>query len=146
MNIRSIIALVLALVAMLMINVSHVDAARVKTYTPEQIEQLQSYASDLAQIRDRMPELANLIQQQDWIYTRNFIHGPLGEIRVKMFGLTRNLLPDAQGSARQLSSNLFESLNAMDQAAQSKDYKAAIRSYAEVVRDLDTFLSLVPRG
>jgi photosystem II protein PsbQ len=146
---RPILAVLLALVTVFMLNVGSVTAAKTKkpqVYTSEQLEQIKTYATDLQAIRDRFPELAALIQKQDWTFTRNFIHGPLGELRIQTLNLTRNLLPDAQPAALSLSKSLFSDLVAIDLAAEKGTYQPAIRNYAKSVKDLDAFLALVPEA
>jgi len=147
-KLRSIIVVVLALVLVVVLNLGSVAEAkpRPKAYTAEQIEQIQAYVSDLSAVRDRLPELATLIQKQNWIFVRNFIHGPLGEVRTKMLNLSRNLLPDAQPQSRAAAKLVFNHLVAIDEAAAKGDYKAAIRNYAQTIRDFDGFLQLVPQA
>ncbi len=149
-NYRSVVAFILALVTAFLLNMGHAEAAKkVKkppTYTSEQLEQIQVYATDLQALRDRLPELATLITQRDWTFTRNFIRGPLGELRVEMLNLSRTLLPDAQKSAQTLSKTVSADLVAIDQAAQDKNYQVAIRKYASAIKDFDAFLALVPES
>ncbi|UBF24231.1 photosystem II protein PsbQ [Kovacikia minuta CCNUW1] len=147
---RAIFAVVLAFALVVLVSLGSVAEAKRPTqpltYTSEQIAQLQTYASDLSAIRDRLPELADLIQKQDWVFVGNFIHGPLGEIRTKMNFLAQNLLPADQKQARSIAKLVASNLIAIDQAAKDKNYKAAIRNYAETIRDLDDLLQLVPKG
>lgn len=148
-NYRSVLAMILALVTALMLNVHSVEAAKVKkplTYTSDQLEQLGEYTADLQQMRDRLPELGSLINQKDWTFTRNFIHGPLGELRVKMLNVARTLLPDAQPGAKKLAKEVFDDLVAIDLAAQNQNFQAAIKKYAEALKDFDEFLSLIPEA
>ncbi len=76
---RTVLVIVLSLVAVVLLNLGNVAEAKRPakplSYTSEQISQIQATASDLSSIRDRMPELANLIQKQDWVFVGNFIHG-----------------------------------------------------------------------
>ena len=149
MNYRSIVAAILALVIVMLVNLNLVAEAKTATpttYTPDQIEQIQDYVAELSTFRDRLPELANLIQKQDWIYVRNFIHGPLGEIRATMLNVSRNLLPQEQAQARKVAKSVADNLVAIDRAALDGNYKVAVRNYAETVRDLATFLELVPKA
>ncbi len=148
-KIRSIVSAALALLMVLVMGVGRVEAAKVKkplTYVPEQIEQIQGYATELQAMRDRLPELGLLIQQRDWTFARNLIHGPLGELRVKMQNVSRNLLPDAQPAARTLAKEVFNDLTALDLAAQNSNAAAAQREYSAVVKDFDAFLALVPEA
>jgi photosystem II protein PsbQ len=150
LNYRSVVACILALVTAFLLNVGHAEAAKkVKqppTYTAEQLEQIQAYAAELQTMRDRLPELAPLITRKDWTFTRNFIHGPLGELRIQMQNLSRTLLPDAQKSAQTLAKTVFDDLVAIDQAAQDNNYQVAIRKYASMTKDFDAFLALVPEA
>src|SRR4028119_561762 len=94
---RSILSLILAMVAVFLISCGSPTVAKVPpTYTAAQIEQIKEYAPTLLALRDRMSEIPVLIQRRDWIGVRNFIHGPLGELRLKMTYITRNLLPTDQ--------------------------------------------------
>ncbi len=148
-NFRSILALLLTVVMTFLLNMGSVEAAKVKkpvTYAPEQLEQIEVYAGDVQALRDRLPELAELIQNQDWTFTRNFIHGPYGELRVVMQNLSRNLLPDAQLDARTLAKTVFDDLVQIDLAAQQGNYKTAMREYGNTVKDFDSFLALVPEA
>ncbi|MGA7937396.1 MAG: photosystem II protein PsbQ [Kovacikia sp.] len=147
---RAVLAVVLALVAVVLLNLGNVAEAKRPakplTYTSEQVAQIQEVASELSTLRGRLPELADLIQQQDWVFVRNFIHGPLGELRTKMGFLTQKLLPNDQKQARSIAKLVADNLVAIDQAAKDGNYKAAIRNYAETIRDLDSFLQLVPNS
>lgn len=148
-NFRSLIALILVLITTLMLSVSPVEAAKVKkplTYTSDQIQQLGEYTADLQTMRDRMPELGTLINKKDWIFARNFIHGPLGELRVKMANVSRTLLPDAQPGAQKLAKEVFDDLVTIDLAAQNRNFPLAIKKYAEALKGFDEFLGLVPEA
>lgn len=149
LNYRSIFAVMLALVMALLLSVNSVEAAKVKkplTYTPDQLEQLGEYVGDLQEMRDRLPELGTLINQKDWTFARNLIHGPLGELRIKMQNVARTLLPDAQPDARKLAKEVFDDLVAIDLASQNRNFQTAIKKYAEVLKDFDNFLGLVPEA
>lgn len=143
---RSVVAILLAFVTSLMLTACSGGAVAKKppTYTSAQLELIQSYAGDLQTMRDRLPELATLITRKDWTFARNFIHGPLGELRVKMSAVARNLLPDARAGAETIAKTVFADLEAIDLAAQDANYSVAIKNYAAALKDFDAFLSLVP--
>jgi photosystem II protein PsbQ len=148
-KIRAIVSAALALLVVLVIGVGQVEAAKVKqpsTYAPEQLEQIQDYATDLQAMRDRLPELGKLVQQKDWTFVRNFIHGPLGELRIKMQNVSRTLLPDAQPAARKLAKDVFNDLIALDLAAQKSKADVAQREYSAALKSFDSFLALVPEA
>lgn len=150
-NVRSIFSIALALVLTLVLNLGNAAEAKKlapkpPTYTSEQIAAIQEYTADISAVKDRLPELAKLIQEQDWTYVKNFIRGPMGEIRTKMLGAARNLPPEAQKQARAAAKLVADNLIAIDMAADNRDYKLAIRNYGETVRDIDAFLQLLPQG
>ena len=43
--------------------------------------------------RDRLPELATLVNEKDWTFTRNLIHGPMQEVGREMLYINQRLLP-----------------------------------------------------
>jgi photosystem II protein PsbQ len=141
---RSILALILAFVAVVLVSCGSPTAMKPPTYTPTQIEQLQSYKADLQVMRDRFPELATLLTRREWTSAKNFIHGPLGELRRKMSLVSRNLLPTDQKQAQKISQDIFDHLVKIDQAADNTDFTLAIRNYNEVIGDLDAFFQLIP--
>jgi photosystem II protein PsbQ len=114
------------------------------TYSPAQLEQIQEYAPRIVAIRERMGELQRLIKTRDWIDVSNFIHGPLGELRLDMTYLTRNLLAKDQPAARQATRELFNHLVSIDKAAEIGNYQRAMSYYQAASADIDNFLQLVP--
>ena len=144
---RSILSLILALVATFLVSCGSPTQAKVpQTYTPSQIEQIQEYVPGILALRDRMKEIPSMIQRQDWIDVSDFIHGPLGELRLKMTYVTRNLLPKDQQGAREATRNLFDDLVKIYQAAEQADAKKAIANYRDALTDLDAFLKYVPQA
>ncbi len=97
-------------------------------------------------MRDRLPELQALIEKEDWTFVRNFIHGPLGELRVKMSAVTRDLLPNAQKPSRQAAKEVFDALVTIDRAADKADSELAVREYSKAVKAFDAFFQLVPQA
>jgi len=143
---RSVIAFVLMLLTTMLVSCSNVTEAKPLSYTTAQVEEIQTYAADLLALRDRLPELADLVQKENWTFVRNFIHGPLGELRTKMIYLSRNLLPTDQAKADALAKETFQSLVALDAAAEKADYKVAVRNLSKTVKGLNDFLELVPNS
>jgi photosystem II protein PsbQ len=143
---RSILGLICCtLLAIVMVGCGGPAAVK-PTYTPERIAEIQGYKTELQELSDRLPELQELIQKEDFIFARNFIHGPLGEIRVLMSRVTGDLLPKDQKPARDLAKQIANDLVEIDQASAENDYKAAIRYYGETLKDLESFYSLLPKG
>ncbi|MBE9032164.1 photosystem II protein PsbQ [filamentous cyanobacterium LEGE 11480] len=145
---RSIVALAMAFVMTLFVAFASPAEARTKakkapSYTAEQIESIQSYVTDIDMMRGRLTELGDLIDQEDWIFARNFIHGPLGELRFKMLGIARELSPDASKEARSQISDVFNQLNLIDRAAADKNGQAARKAFNTMNAGIEGFLDFV---
>lgn len=143
---RSLLGVVLAFACAFLVSCSNATEVKPPTYTSTQLEQIQQYVSEIEANSDRLPELAKLIQNENWTFVKNFIHGPLGDLRAKMSQIERNLLPNDKPKARTASKQVFEDLVNMDAAAQAQDYKTTIRSYAALQKDINAFLDLTPKG
>lgn len=144
---RSILSLILVLVASFLISCSSPTVAKVpETYSPEQIQRIQAYLPKIVDVRDRAPELADLIQKRDWIFVGNFIHGPMAELRLAMNYVTSNLLSKDQPTGRKLTRELFDDLVKIDKAAADGSYQQATSYYKAALEDIDAFLQLVPQA
>lgn len=141
---RSILALILAMVMTFVVSCSSPTAKTPPTYTAQQIEQIQPFASSVKQLRDKMSILETSIQNKNWTDVGTFIHGPLGEVRRLLSAVTRQLLPDEQKEAKEVAKDLFTSLENIDVAATSGNYPVAVKNYQAALKDFDRFLELVP--
>jgi photosystem II protein PsbQ len=142
-RLQSILILCLVLMTTLLVSCGSPTAVK-PTYTATQLVQIQKDAAGIQALRDRMLELPPLVQKQEWIDVANFIHGPLGELRVKMSHLSRSLLPDAQQPALKSAKEVFEHINLIDEAAQTRNAAKALKNYNEALKDFDTFLNQIP--
>lgn len=150
-KIRSIVALALTFVMVLCVTfVNPADAKPKKTkpltYSTEQIAEIQSYAAQVQTMRDRFGELQGLIEKEDFIFTRNFIHGPLGDLRNRMAFIAQDLYPEPREQAKAATKDLANALSAIDKASIDKDYKAAAKAYTNLNKAMDTFFSVLPKG
>jgi photosystem II protein PsbQ len=144
---RSILSLVLVAIAILLVSCSGAPAAKIPTvYTPEKIAQLQVYVEPIAQMRERMSELQNLIAKKQWVDAVALIHGPFGRLRKEMLDLSANLLIKDQKSAKKLAKDLFFRFERIDAAAKERDSGTAEIQYREAIRDFDAFLDLIPQA
>lgn len=121
-------------------------AAKAPTYSAQQIQQFQQYSSRIEGFSDRLSELKTLIDGGKWNDVRSFIHGPLGDLRLQMVNLSRDLFPDARAKALAQSKDVFNHLVKIDEAAQTGNYAVASQNAAEVVEDIKAFLQLVPQA
>jgi photosystem II protein PsbQ len=143
-RLRSILSIILVLVTTFLVSCSGPQATIPTTYSPAKIEQLQVYVQPIQEFRDRMSVLEDLIASKNWVDTRTYIHGPLGQLRQSMLGLSRSLLPKDQDKAAQLAKNLFVHFERIDAAAKEKDSSLAVAQYQDALEDFDAFLNLIP--
>ena len=143
---RSIFALMMAFLMAFLVSCSSVEAKVPTTYTTAQIQQIQRYVPTLTEFRSRMDKLGTLIQQRNWVDTKTYIHGPLGDLRNTMKTVSGSLLPKSQQQAVDLTKSLFTELVNIDLAAKDLDYAKVTASYQKAVNDFDTFLQLIPKA
>jgi photosystem II protein PsbQ len=143
---RSIFALMMAFLMTFLVSCSSVEAKVPTTYTTAQIQQIQRYVPTLTELRSRMDNLGTLIQKRNWVDTRTYIHGPLGDLRNAMRTVSGSLLPKAKEQAVDLTKSLFADLVNIDLAAKDLDYAKVTASYQKAVNDFDSFLQLIPKA
>jgi len=143
---RPLISILLVFISVLVVSCG--DGAQVKapTYSVTKLAQIQATNKNVIALSDRLPELATLIENRDWNNVKSFIHGPLGDIRTRMSGLSRELLPGTKEKALAIGKEIFVHLNKIDEAAGSNDYKVAIRNYGEALKDFASFEKLIPQA
>ena len=142
---KSILASILAVVMVFLVSCGSPTPTKPPTYTPETLEKISSYESELLEFRDRMIELEELINKPDWVDVSNLIHGPLGDLRRDMSYASRLLLlPSEQKNALAKGREVFRHLETIDLAAQEQNYPLARDNYAEALKDFDEFLTLLP--
>lgn len=142
---RAIFSVVLALVATVLVACGGATEAKAPpTYTPDTIAAIDRYMTPISTARSRMGELETLIEKENWVFARNFIHGPLGQLRGSMSYVSRNLLPGDQTEATKAADEVFEHLNNIDSAAKERNYPLARQQYKEALADFDAFLKLIP--
>ena len=144
---RSLLSLILVIVATFLVSCgSPTVATAPQTYTVANIEQIQRYVPEIVALRERTSrELQRSIQGRDWINVSNFIHGPLGELRLEMINVSRKLLPKDQERASQLTRDFFDDLVKIDQAAKDGQSERVTLNYRQALADLDNFLQLLPK-
>jgi photosystem II protein PsbQ len=143
---RPLISLLLVFISVFVVSCSDASQAKAPTYSAEQLVRIQTTSKNVTALTDRLPELSAMIQKRDWNNVKSFIHGPLGDIRVLMSGLSRELLPGTKEQALKVSKEIFVHLNKIDEAAGNNDYPGAIRNYGEAIKDITTLFTLTPKA
>ncbi|MEH2348465.1 MAG: photosystem II protein PsbQ [Nostoc sp.] len=143
---RSIFSLVLVLLATFLMSCGSPGVAIAPpTYTATQLERIQTYVPQIQAVRDRSDELTTLIKKGDWINVRNFIHGPITEVKLNLTYITPNLLPKDQPTARQITRDFFKDLVKLDKATSASNPLVALNNSQAAFADLDKFLDLLPK-
>ncbi|MGB3695237.1 MAG: photosystem II protein PsbQ [Spirulinaceae cyanobacterium] len=143
-RLRSILPLILALFATFLVSCGSGVAQAPPTYTPEKVAQIETALIPIKQAQEKLPKLAQLIADQDWIDVRNFIHGPMGLLRRNMSYVSRQLLEKDQGPANELAKEVFADFDSLDLAAKEQSLVATSESFYEIVEDFEEFLQFVP--
>jgi photosystem II protein PsbQ len=143
---RSLVGVVLVAIATLLVSCGSAPVKPPEVYTPDKIAEIQSYADRISTSEARLIELAKYIAAEDWTNVDNFIHGPLGELRQRMKLLAGKLLPADQPQALALADGVALDLNQLSEAATTRDYRAASRSFQALQSDLEALLDLVPEA
>lgn len=142
---RPILSLILILATTILVSCGSPTASAPPTYTPEKLQKIKTYRIPLDVARQRIPELGQYIDKEDWVNADTFLHGPLGLIRRDLTYLSKALLPDEQEPALEMAKDIFNHIQNIDTAVDEKNYKAAISQYKEMVSDLDVYSSLIPK-
>ena len=141
---RSIFSLLLVLVATVLVSCGSPEAAAPPTYTPDKLQTIKTYRIPVDVARDNMNKLGELIDEEDWVNTRSFIHGPLGFLRRDFRYLSDALLPDDATKAKEIADDIFLRLENLDAAAKEKDTRTVASEYRKAVADFDEYIDLVP--
>jgi photosystem II protein PsbQ len=140
---RPLISLLLVCVAVLLVSCSGPEV-KAPTYSDAQLAKIQLASKGVNTLENRLSELADLIDQKDWNNVRSFIHGPLGELRTRMVGVARELLPAQRQQALEVGKEIFVHLNKIDAAAADNNQQLAASNYSEALKDFAAFDKLLP--
>jgi photosystem II protein PsbQ len=143
---RPLISILLVFISVFVVSCGDGSQAKAPTYSPAQLAQIQTTTKNVTALTDRLPELAAMIEKRDWNNVKSFIHGPLGDIRILMSALSKELLPGTKEKALATSKEIFVHFNKIDEAAGNNDYPGAIRNYGEAMKDITTLFSLTPKA
>ena len=142
-KLRSWLTAVVALLAFVLVSCSSPTKVVIPTtYSDAQIQQIQLYVPNFLKAKDRLADLYNEINEQDWQEVQAIMRGPFGETLQEMSYASRNLLPKDQEYAKATQRAIFEDFVSIDSAIADKNVYDAQRGYDSAVRDFDQFLSL----
>ncbi|MEO1095668.1 MAG: photosystem II protein PsbQ [Cyanobacteria bacterium J06638_28] len=143
---RSLLSFVLAAIAVLIVGCGGANVAQPTTYTVDKIAEVQVYAPSVLELREQFPELEDYVRNKNWVDIRTFIHGPMGELRIKLARLAARLLPSDKAQAKALAEDLASHLERLDVAAEEFNQIEAAKEYRLALDDFDAFVSLIPEA
>jgi photosystem II protein PsbQ len=145
LRLRSILALALVAITVFLVSCSGAPVAKGPLYSEAQLQQIQTYATSVSKLGDRLVEIPPMIQAGDWVEVGSFIHGDLGELRARMSRLARSLAPKkTQAAALDAAKDVFGHLNELDESAADRDADASLKNYNSAMQDFDAFLKYLP--
>jgi photosystem II protein PsbQ len=139
--------LMLALVAVLCFGLTACSGAQAKppSLSSEDIAVIERQAEGFLAARDRLPELAALVKQRDWTFTRNLIHGPMQEVGRQMLYINQRLLPADRPEAAKLATQLKTALAELDEAARLQDVEKLRKAYIAVASGFGKYAQILPQ-
>ena len=137
----------LALVAVLSIGLVACDgggSAKAAVLSPEALTAIQRQADGFYAAKERLPELATLVNERNWVFTRNLIHGPMQEVGREMLYINKLLLPADQAGANQRATQLKPALADLDEAARLQDGDGLRKAYIKVASGFGSYAEVIP--
>ena len=142
---RSLMAICLVAIATLLVSCGGGGkAAAPPTYSAAQLSQIATYAGRIQTSKERLPELAGYIRDENWVNIDNFIHGPLGDLRTGMNRLAFQLLPADKADALAIAEDVTKDLEVMSAAVDTYNLDRTNKAYVRFAKDLSTFLDSIP--
>jgi photosystem II protein PsbQ len=139
--------LMLTLAAVLCFGLTACSGAQAKppSLSADDIAVIERQAEGFLAARNRLPELASLVNQRDWTFTRNLIHGPMQEVGREMLYINQRLLPADQPEASKLANQLKTALADLDEAARLQDGENLRKSYIAVASGFGKYAQILPQ-
>jgi len=118
--------------------------AKPATISPEDMAVIRRQVEGFTAARDRLPELAELVEERDWTFTRNLIHGPMQEVGREMLYINQRLLPQDRAEANKLATSLKDAMADLDEAARLQDSAKLRKSYDDLEADFANYAAVIP--
>ncbi|MFM7312569.1 MAG: photosystem II protein PsbQ [Cyanobium sp.] len=114
------------------------------TISPADMAAITHQAEGFLAARDRLPDLAALVNERNWVFTRNLIHGPMQEVSREMLYINQRLLPGDRADANKRASKLKAAMADLDEAARLQDGEALRKSYIKVASGFGLYAQVLP--
>lgn len=136
--------LALALVLSFGLAACEAGKARTTSLSADDIAAIERQAEGFLAARDRLPELATLVNEKDWTFTRNVIHGPMQEVGRQMLYINQRLLPAERPEATKRADALKAALAELDEAARLQDANKLSKAYIKVASGFGLYAQVLP--
>ena len=144
LSLRRLLTLGLAVVITVGLTACSGSQAKPPTLSSEDIASIERQATGFLSARNRLPELAALVNDQDWVFTRNLLHGPMQEVGRQMSYINSKLLPADRAEADKLASQLKTSMAQLDEAARLQDGDKLRKAYIQVASGFGLYAQILP--
>jgi photosystem II protein PsbQ len=136
----------LALAALLCVGLTACSGSQAKApgLSADDIAAIERQAEGFLAARDRLPELATLVKERDWTFTRNLLRGPMQEVGRQMLYINRLLLPADRPEAEKLASQLKTAMAQLDEAARLQDGEKLRKAYIQVASGFGRYAQILP--
>ena len=111
---------------------------------PDELSVLKRQAEAFTNTKARLPELARLVSDQDWTFTRNLIHGPMQEVGREMLFINKSLDRTERKNADKLARSLKDALAGLDEAARLQDAGQMQKAYGILAASFDAYSDVIP--
>ena len=130
------VALSLGLIAPAAVNAAGIN--------PDDLAVIRRQAAAFETTKSRLPDLARLVSAEDWVFTRNLLHGPMQEVGREMSYINQRLDRSERKDADKIARKLKEALADLDEAARLQDGSRLQRSYSNLAASFDAYSDVIP--
>ncbi len=114
------------------------------TISPEDMTLIARQTEGFLAAKERLPELADLVNERNWVFTRNLIHGPMQDLGRQMLYINQRLLPADRAEAAKRATKLKASLAKLDEAARLQDGENLRKDYIKVATGFSSYAEVIP--
>ena len=118
--------------------------AKTAAISPDDMAVIRRQAEGFTEAKDRLPELAKLVNQRDWTFTRNLIHGPMQEVGREMLYINQRLSRSERKQGDKMARSLKAALAELDEASRLQDPARMQRAYSAVAAGFDAYADVIP--
>ena len=119
-------------------------SAEAASSKPDDLTVLKRQADAFKNTKARLPELARLVSDEDWTFTRNLIHGPMQDLGREMLFINQNLDRSERKNADKLARSLKDALAGLDEAARLQDAGKMQKAYSNLAASFDAYSDVIP--